>query len=164
MFVGKTARRSEKTHSGVQFPQVVQKHYLGEMGNKTPSDCPLSQYTQKFIKIDLCMTKLQQDKVVTFFSRHTVERLRMHMARVGGTRMMGQPHSGTQLTDFLGAKFYCHMPLLTATSAFGLGKMLASPQQCYLHNFHTKTDTRLMVSFQNNLGKLAPEMLNQSGF
>jgi len=29
---------------------------------------------------------------------------------------------------------------------------------------YTKTDTRLMVSFQDNLGKLAPERLNQSGF
>jgi len=53
----------------------------------------------------------------------------------------GQPASAStpseQLEDFAGAKFTARMPLLTATSAFRLGRCLSSPQWCYMHHLHT---------------------------
>jgi len=47
--------------------------------------------------------------------------------------------SNKELVDFVGAKFFSAcMPLLTATSASGLGRRRwSSPQQCYLHCLHT---------------------------
>jgi len=35
--------------------------------------------------------------------------------------------------------FTAHMPLLTATSTFGLGRRCWSSQQCYLHCLHIST-------------------------
>ena len=41
---------------------------------------------------------------------------------------------------FVGAKFYCLMPLLMAASTFRLGRRhWSSPQQCYLHCLRTLT-------------------------
>jgi len=40
-------------------------------------------------------------------------------------------------TMLLVQSFTAHMPLLTATTAFGLGRRCWSCQQCYLHSLHT---------------------------
>ena len=43
--------------------------------------------------------------------------------------------------DFVGGKFYCpHVPLLTATSAYGLRRRYWRSQQCYLHCLSTSNN------------------------
>jgi len=59
---------SEKTQfRGCLFPQVVQKHYLGEVGNKACFDCLLSRQ-------HLCQKLLQSNRVRKDYSKSNVGR------------------------------------------------------------------------------------------
>jgi len=62
----------------------------------------------------------------------------MAIIRTGQPKLAGSPAPPVKNYTILLVQSYCLMPLLTATSAFGLQRIRwSSPQQCYLHCLRT---------------------------